>query len=163
MRRLLIILLIAVIAGVVGLGALISSPAWLTLLKRRLVFQVPEGYQGWVLIRMGDPRCSPPEITVRSITYRADKTGHGCTSAMIPADARIYLYEYRAADGRRIPLDARRPEQQVQAPSTAGPAIDSLRGETRTARIRAPSPGSVYQFFIGTADRLRAVGSAPSE
>jgi hypothetical protein len=78
----------------------------LTGMGRPVRYELPEGYQGWVVIEYYNPDCAPIESKGIFLVITVPPSGRVCTSSPLPDDAwRLYLYEHLMSDStrRRIP------------------------------------------------------------
>ena len=60
--------------------------------RLRSVWEVPNGYRGWVLIERANPRCKAAKLTFASVVFEIDSSGHGCTSTALPKASQFLIF-----------------------------------------------------------------------
>ena len=83
---------VALVAIVIGIGARVG-------VARPTVYELPNGYRGWVRISYEDPGCR--QLSTRGVyqVVRVDNEGRGCSSGALPTG--YQTAEYVAPDGTR--------------------------------------------------------------
>jgi hypothetical protein len=84
----------AVLAVVIGIAATIG-------VTRPTVYELSNGYRGWVRISYEDPMCRRPLARGINQTVRVDNEGRGCSSGALPKGWHYQAAEYVAADRTR--------------------------------------------------------------
>jgi hypothetical protein len=108
----LVLLLVASPACVVVLGGLfyLGNPfdIWFGE-RRRVIWQLPPDYRGWVVLEYGVPSCPPLPVRGEYQVVRVDASGRACTSdpRMSKPGPLDYQYEYVYPDGTRAPAALR--------------------------------------------------------
>jgi hypothetical protein len=105
-------------------------------------WELPSGYHGWVLVERANPKCPSAVLTVTSVTFRVDSSGHGCTSTPI-FEGPQYL--------RFFELDslAHRHELHVGSPGKGGRIWEFVNGEETAEGDKSPFFYAT-EFFVGT-------------
>jgi hypothetical protein len=86
---------IVMIAGAI-LVVLIVEKVGVT---RPTVYELPNGYRGWLQIRYEDPTCPPLATHVLFQSIRVASDGRGCTSGPMPRGFHYQWAKYLRADG----------------------------------------------------------------
>lgn len=123
--------------------ALIASCLFLLGVRRPLLYEIPDGYRGWVVIQYEDRTCPP--LTRRGVylVITIGQDGRTCTSDPFPQGWRPTDYQYVRSDGSRtkIPVTVRGRGGLIWGGHYVWPA-------------------SQGRFFVGTEDELES-GSYP--
>jgi hypothetical protein len=113
-------------------------------LKSKEVYEIPDGYRGWVLIQMKRSWSPPlPKGPDGSLIFRIGRDGSLCTSS--ETDKRWGQHEYYYVSGKRVRQlsDDDEAESMVWAGAYIG-------GDGRKADDRTDPHGDRHVFFVGT-------------
>jgi hypothetical protein len=93
-------------AALVPVGLVLSCVAFVLFSSFGLPveWEVPEGYQGWAALTVGNPACPPRTRRGLTIVVTVDQYGRACTADPPLTRYRHYSAYYVAADGRRTRL-----------------------------------------------------------
>jgi len=103
----------------------------------RSVWEVPQGYRGWVLVERANPRCQPAQFTLTSVVFRVDSSGHGCTSTPLAKASQLLSFWEIDSLGRKHEL-----------PSSPGGLIWGF--SNAAASNEFVSIREATEFFVGT-------------
>ena len=113
--------------------------------ERGLIYEIPGGYKGWILVQFGDASCPPLQRKGVVRLVRIPATGRVCTSSVIPLGTGYAQFEYVYGDGRHVRLPA--------SSSSGGDAL---------VRLLAYQPNEKWEIdFVGTKDEFMHAGSPP--
>lgn len=115
-------------------------------------WEIPDGYRGWVVLTVEDPRCPAPPWRGLTRVVVFDQAGRACTSRPPMRGSRNVTRVYVAADGRRTTL-------RYEGPDPA--AVQAWRGGTGGG---SEYPYPYEYFFIGTqaeAERANPIDGRP--
>lgn len=143
-----------VLAPLVPVGLILACVAFLVFSSfgLPLEWEIPEGYQGWAALTVGDPACPPRQRRGLTIVVTVDQFGRACTSDPPLARFRHTSYYYVAADGRRTRLPAY---------DSTYPGVQASHGGLYGSSSR---PFEIEFVYIGTwaaADRSNFSTSLP--
>jgi hypothetical protein len=139
--------LASISALVFGLAALIFGPSFVQpLYLPKLIYDIPNGYRGWVRFEVSDPRCSHLPHQGRSLLFVVDPAGRGCTSDAAPAGWRSNKYYYVRPDGSNLNL----PETGWGKGGLIWDPLYRISGTQKT-----------YIFFVGTEQEFHAAEQGP--
>jgi hypothetical protein len=134
---------------VFGCASLIYGPSFIQpLYLPKLLYEIPDGYRGWVQYEVSNPHCPPLSRDGRFLVYAIDARGHGCTSDALPGGWRTNLYEYIGSDGRRQNL----PETGWGKGGLIWDQMYREQGEQKS-----------YVFFVGTEQQFHVAEAGPIE
>lgn len=130
-------------------GIIFLALGWLGVLlladwggtARPVVYRIPAGFGGWVLIEYDNPVCPPLRAEGLWLVVPIRPTGYGCTSSHSQFPAyHLVRYEYADSEGRRTSL-----------PSTIGGIWSSFAYGAAQNVSRRPVEG----FFVGSEQQWR--------
>lgn len=111
-------------------------------ISRSSLYEIPEGYRGWVVIQYGDSSCPPLKSEGIYLVVRFSPRGRACTSAPQPRGWTIDRHYYLDERGNRtaLPLSHIGEGGMIWAGSSTNPPGVSFARHT---------------FFVGTEDELQ--------
>jgi hypothetical protein len=93
------------IIGISALAAVAVIVTTLLVVLRPLSVEIPAEYQGWGVIRYGDPQCAPAHVSGVFRVVAVSEFGSGCTSSYLNLDLPTYYkFQYVYPDGHRKTL-----------------------------------------------------------
>jgi hypothetical protein len=118
------------------------------------IYEIPDGYRGWVEIRAKRPACAPLPKSGDALLFQIPPSGVLCTSS--PINAGLGREEfYYVKNGRRVRLQnsAADPNLMIWAVNYYGSGGSGPDYEAEHDRMR---------FFVGTERDCQAAGLDPS-
>jgi len=109
-------------------------------------WELPSGYHGWVLVERANPKCPPAVLTLTSITFKVDSSGHGCTSTPFIKRHQLLRFFEPDSSGHRRKL-------RVGSPGNGGQIWGYANAE------EGDESGvffSATEFFVGTEAEFRS-------
>lgn len=121
----------------VALVALLAALAFFAV-GQPVLWELPDGYTGWVVVRYERPECAPVEMRGLFRVIVVARSGMACTSSRSPYGRKwtYERYEYVRQDGTRIGLPNWGPQNRVWDGFT-GPTTDEAA------------------YFVGTWEELQ--------
>ncbi len=136
---------LAMVAGVVLLslvGLILFNLLFVQGVGRPVVWELPAGYQGWVVVRYLDATCPPLPVRGIFLVVSVPPSGRVCMASTGLLDVwRGHSYVYLHPDGTRTPI-----------PGTPSPGEVGIRDKT------ADHDAQEERFFVGTEVQLRGGG-----
>jgi hypothetical protein len=109
------------------------------------IYEIPEGFQGWVVVTQGSP-CTTSTTTSDRTTIAVKGDGSACTD-VTPAPKSFYRQFYFVdREGQRV--------RELRA--TGWGKGGEIWGES------APPDGREYRFFVGREEKFRNTYEAPA-
>jgi len=111
--------------------------------RRPLLYELPEGFRGWAVVRYADPACTSLKTRSIYLVIPFPDMGRGCTSSLMPLNWRYRRYEYVGLNGRRTVIPSSgwaNQKRQIWAGFSSLPGPD----------VRFPEEA----FFVGTRAEL---------
>lgn len=105
---------------------------------RPIRWEIPEGYRGWVLVRLSEPSCAPMRADGIFEVITVDVSGMACTSSDLPRGWRYVRYESVGPSGR---LEIDRSLVSHETSSYDGRRATRYIGPPATADFRDLPPG----------------------
>lgn len=117
---------------------------------RPIRWEIPAGYQGWVVVQYGNPACPPLTEDGLYVVVTIPVSGHACTSTPPPTGWSSYRYEYVSTDGTRREVPT----------SGHGGGGEIWAGSYTPRQAQVPFPE--IHFFVGSEAALqRSWGTEP--
>ena len=114
------------------------------------VYEIPEGYRGWVLIQYSKTTCPPIAERDGKLVFPIPSKGYLCTST--PFETGWARDEFIFVGTSRVPIEATAPG--------AGGLI--WRGSNGSCGYTGGPKVVMSQFYVGTEDAARKAGEEPS-
>jgi hypothetical protein len=144
-RKAFICLIGALVSWLVLSGRWLIVAAWISVISvlwhRPIRYEVPENFEGWVVITFENPNCRPMDSDGVFLVIKFDKSGRACTSDSDPEGWRYTTLNYVDKTGRL-----------KSAPS------EMLAGASYDRQELHQYPGEF--FFVGTAEQLKGAWSS---
>jgi uncharacterized protein DUF6843 len=137
-----IVAVFAYLVLVFASGGYVPPTAW----------EVPNGYRGWVVTAYEIPACPALERDGLVMVVRVDAAGHACTSDRWRSGWIVSQEVFFVDQGRRV---------EKVAEALEGRDGDQVRVHTHQSSQSGSCP-MAHQFFVGTADDQRRLGSVPN-
>jgi len=117
------------------------------------IYELPEGYRGWVLIRFEGPGCDATPVDRDSPVFRIPSDGVLCTSSPLRADSDWEADEYYFVGAERTAIPA-------ETRAADGPKI-RLFATTECFVAKGVRGPMFLSFFVGTDDDAKHDRSMP--
>lgn len=133
---------------ITGLAAILLASCGET--RSRSIFEIPEGYKGWVEVRFGRAECPTVLEGAAGRVFRIPRSGVLCTSSLRDTGVARDEYFY-VGDGRKVIKESGWGEGGL------------IWGGVYAGRggVGSKEPADTLRFFVGTeAEYKRATGQA---
>lgn len=128
--------------------------------SRPVLVEIPETFEGWVVVQYEDLSCDPLSVTDSFRVLKVPRAGRVCTSSALPADYVKYKFEGVSDDGqtRHVYLD----ETDDGMMFRPKPGPFKILGRYR-AKI---APKTIFprdRFFVGTQEEyVKQINKTPT-
>jgi hypothetical protein len=104
------------------------------------VFEVPEGFRGWILVEHDRPGCPPTPVENGKRVYRIPASGRLCVGDSIDYDS-FAKDEFYFVGSSRTPIPEESPGHE---------------GLLRAGGVGGPGNRTFEHYFVGTEEELKA-------
>jgi hypothetical protein len=131
--------------------SLLAAGACLNKQPTPAVFEIPESFRGWAVIRFSDPSCAAVPKIDGKWHVRLDADGRLCTSSPLTSNWRSDEYYIIGEERRRVKL--------VGA-SSRGEVRNHVNGR---CAVSDNPPVQFQKFFVGSAEHFRTATNPKME